>query len=414
VSSYRVPDHVLGPPEAVTGDGRVASTATFVWTAGSCAGHPKWVATIFLSYRRAEAGGHAAGRLYDSLIARFGEERVFMDVDMPPGVDFVDRIQEALAQCDVLVAVIGDHWADAIDDRGRRRLDDPDDLVRLEVEAALARPDVAVIPVLIGDARLPGANALPDSLTALSRRQAFPLRTDRWRSDVAALVSAIERHAATRAGLQPAADVEEDAELAEQRRRFARGDDTAAAHIGWKLVYFYGDYRRAEDAFREGDARSDGESADGLGVMLERRGALDAAEAAYRRAESRGALYAPLHLGLMLGKRGDISGAKAAYLRAERAGVEIAALRLGELLESQGDMDGAERAYRRGDGEAALRLGELLWSRGDLDGAEAALRRADKDGVRKAGERLSELLRSRGKQLRSWTAALRAKAREVW
>ena len=127
------------------------------------------MASIFISYRRAEAGGRAAGRLYDSLAARFGAERVFMDVEMPPGVDFVDHIEQAVAQCDVLVAVIGDGWADTVDDRGRRRLDDSDDFVRLEVEAALARPGAAVIPVLIGDARLPGANALTDSLAALSR-----------------------------------------------------------------------------------------------------------------------------------------------------------------------------------------------------------------------------------------------------
>src|SRR5215831_16515157 len=100
---------------------------------------------IFVSYRRHESRDFA-GRLYDRLAGRFGEGQVFIDVDtIEPGVDFAEAISREVATCQVLVAVIGPNWLTATDERGRRRLDDPDDLVRLEIEAALAR-DVRVIP----------------------------------------------------------------------------------------------------------------------------------------------------------------------------------------------------------------------------------------------------------------------------
>jgi hypothetical protein len=109
---------------------------------------------IFISYRRQETR-HLAGRLYDRLAARFGLDQVFMDVaTIEPGVDFAEAIDQAVGACRVLLAVIGSHWLTAADDAGQRRLDHPDDLVRLEVEAALAR-NVRVIPILVDDAVMP-------------------------------------------------------------------------------------------------------------------------------------------------------------------------------------------------------------------------------------------------------------------
>src|SRR5687768_11964174 len=88
---------------------------------------------VFISYRRQESSD-IAGRLYDHLAAHFGEDQVFMDVDaIPPGVDFAEVIGEAVTTCEVLLAVIGPRWLDATDQHGRRRLDDPDDIVRLEL-----------------------------------------------------------------------------------------------------------------------------------------------------------------------------------------------------------------------------------------------------------------------------------------
>ena len=94
---------------------------------------------IVISYRRDASGGHA-GRLFDALNARFPGQ-VFLDVDgIPPGVDFVQRLRDAVAAADVLIAVIGKGWPDAADAQGRRRLDDPDDFVLNEIVSALETP----------------------------------------------------------------------------------------------------------------------------------------------------------------------------------------------------------------------------------------------------------------------------------
>ena len=92
----------------------------------------------------------------------------------------------------MLLAVIGPKWLTATDERGRRRLDDPDDFVRLEIEAALAR-DVRVIPVLAQGAIIPGREDLPESLVSLARRSALFIRHESFRSDAGRLVTAIER-----------------------------------------------------------------------------------------------------------------------------------------------------------------------------------------------------------------------------
>jgi hypothetical protein len=137
---------------------------------------------VFISYRRDDCAGHA-GRLYDRLAEHFGEERVFMDIDaIDPGVDFGERIEEAVASCDLFIALIGDDWLDIKDPSGRRRLDDPDDFVRLELAAGLARSGLRVIPVLVEGASMPASGDLPDDLKPLARRNAFELSDARWRS----------------------------------------------------------------------------------------------------------------------------------------------------------------------------------------------------------------------------------------
>jgi len=145
---------------------------------------------LFISYRREESAGHA-GRLYDAVAARFGDRNVFMDVDMAPGVDFVNRITDAVADCDVLLVVIGPGWATLPNDRGGPRLSDAGDYVRLEVETALGNPDVTVIPLLVGGARMPRAGELPESVQPLSRRNALELSDLRWRHDVGRLVGTL-------------------------------------------------------------------------------------------------------------------------------------------------------------------------------------------------------------------------------
>src|SRR6185503_5625259 len=95
-------------------------------------------ANIFINYRREDSAGHA-GRLFDALNDHF-EGRLFMDVDnLDPGTDFIVAIEEAVGSCEALTVVIGQEWLTATDKTGRRRLDDPGDFVRLELESALAR-----------------------------------------------------------------------------------------------------------------------------------------------------------------------------------------------------------------------------------------------------------------------------------
>jgi TIR domain len=148
-------------------------------------------ARIFISYRRRETAGHA-GRLYDSLSEHFGADRVFMDVTMEPGVDFADTIREAVGDCGALVALIGDEWLSVTDAQGRRRIDDPGDIHRMEIEAALDR-QVRLIPALVQDAEMPTAEQLPDALQGLVRRQAVELSDQRWDYDVGGLINVLER-----------------------------------------------------------------------------------------------------------------------------------------------------------------------------------------------------------------------------
>lgn len=146
---------------------------------------------IFISYRREATAGHA-GRLYDAIGSRFGERNVFMDVDLAPGIDFVEQITEAVGACDALLVVMGPTWATTLDDRGHARLADPNDYVRLELETALRRPDVRVIPLLVAGASMPDPDDLPESMRTLARRNALELSDLRWRDDVRRLVSTLD------------------------------------------------------------------------------------------------------------------------------------------------------------------------------------------------------------------------------
>jgi TIR domain len=148
---------------------------------------------IFISYRRKD-GAHA-GRLSDRLSEHFGRAQIFQDIDsIPPGADFAEEIADAVASCQVLLALIGDGWLKIKDEEGRRRLDNPEDYVRLEIEAALSR-NIRVIPILIDGAKMPRASQLPSSLAGLARYQALELSPDRDRYDfdVGRLLKALDK-----------------------------------------------------------------------------------------------------------------------------------------------------------------------------------------------------------------------------
>lgn len=154
---------------------------------------------IFLSYRRGDTAGHV-GRLYDELVRYFGKARVFMDIDgIAPGEDFVDVLDARLRDAAVVLVVIGPRWA-GVDADGRRRLDNPADFVRLEVAAALRRPDVTLVPVLCDGAEMPSEASLPAPLAPLARRHAMVVSDLRWQHDVRQLTAAIEKHVPFDAG----------------------------------------------------------------------------------------------------------------------------------------------------------------------------------------------------------------------
>jgi CHASE2 domain-containing sensor protein len=144
---------------------------------------------VFVSYRRDDASGRA-GRLSDWLKRQFGSDRIFLDTDkISAGAEFPKALEERLAASDVLLAVIGPQWSEVADARGRR-LDQPDDFVRREISAALAR-GTRIIPVLVGGARMPAGSELPEPLRSIAERNAVRLEDASFERDFDFLVDEI-------------------------------------------------------------------------------------------------------------------------------------------------------------------------------------------------------------------------------
>ena len=132
---------------------------------------------VFVSYRRADSR-HIADRISDRLVSHLGSKSVFKDVDsIPLGTDFRETIREAVDQCDVFLAIIGQQWLTAVDESAELRLHSKDDFVRFEIESALER-DACVIPLLVDGAQLPATDALPESLNQLPFKNGMPIRSD--------------------------------------------------------------------------------------------------------------------------------------------------------------------------------------------------------------------------------------------
>jgi uracil-DNA glycosylase family 4 len=162
---------------------------------------------IFINYRRQDSEGYV-GRLYDHLARHFERDALFMDVDdIPPGADFVQVLEEAVAACDVFIAVIGPSWLTLTDETGARRLDQWNDFVRIEIASALNQNKL-VIPVLVGRARMPSPAQLPDDLAALCRRNAFELSHQRFSYDAEKLVAAIKTAVPAHPSFKPRPDSE--------------------------------------------------------------------------------------------------------------------------------------------------------------------------------------------------------------
>jgi tetratricopeptide (TPR) repeat protein len=331
---------------------------------------------VFISYRRQESSG-MAGRLYDRLAARFGDDQVFMDVDtIAPGVDFGNVIAQAVSTCEVLLAVIGPGWLTISDADGQRRLDDPDDIVRLEIAAALER-DIRVIPLLVEGAAMPRREELPDSLARLARRNALSVRHESFRFDADRLLAAIEPvigarvvpPASSTSGQGPP-DATGPKQHADKPAEPALANQPASASPGTSGH----PHAAAMAAYLRGD-------------LLAKQEDVTGARTAYQLAIDSGdvdaAPLAALSLGVLLREQGDNAGARVAYQLAidsnHHDAAPKAAYKLGELL-TWSDVAGAQTAlqlaidsgHRDEAPQAAFRLGEMLAGRGDVAGARAA------------------------------------------
>lgn len=152
--------------------------------------------SIFISYRRDDSEGEA-GRLYDDLVRAYGDSAVFMDVSgIAPGLDFRKAIDDNVAGCGVFLAIIGPQWASITGSDAKRRLDDDNDFVRLEIASALAR-NIAVIPVLVHEARMPHPEQLPDNIRDFAYRNSVEISHARWNSDVQLLIDALKQYVTT-------------------------------------------------------------------------------------------------------------------------------------------------------------------------------------------------------------------------
>jgi len=198
---------------------------------------------IFINYRRGD-DPQAAGRLFDRLHDVFEPHQLFLDVDnIAPGLDFVRVLDERVAECDVVLAVIGKNWIDARDETGARRLDDPDDFVRIEITAALTQ-DKRVIPVLVGDAQMPRAMDLPEALRPLARRNAVRLTHERFRADTQGLVKALQQALEDIEALRQTQAEADSRTRAEAERQRLEADAARSAEAAEQT-------RKAEEASRQ-------------------------------------------------------------------------------------------------------------------------------------------------------------------
>lgn len=167
-------------------------------------------AKVFISYRRDDSK-YQAHRIYDAFERVLGRESVFMDVgSIPPGANFRKILKEWVDQCEILLALIGPGWIDATDPKtGRRRLENPNDFVRIEIAEALAR-DIPLAPILLDGTPVPDGGRLPDDLKALVDRQAELVEFRTFDADVARLIKKL--------GLAPASMVRSTTQYTEPSR----------------------------------------------------------------------------------------------------------------------------------------------------------------------------------------------------
>jgi len=175
-------------------------------------------AKVFISYRREDSAAYA-GRIQDRLERELGRDLLFLDVDdIPLGVNFVKVLREEVAQCGVLLAVIGPNWLGVRDEDGTRRLDNPTDVVRIEIAAALQR-EIPVIPILLDGTRVPKADQLPEDLKELALRNGLNVRHASFHADLDKLIRELKRQVAAARLSDAQALLNKGRTLGELRRR---------------------------------------------------------------------------------------------------------------------------------------------------------------------------------------------------
>jgi hypothetical protein len=141
---------------------------------------------IFISYRRKDTRWFTR-QLQENFHAEFPDIEIFWDLELQLGIDFTKAIEDAVSQCTVFLAVIGNDWLTIQDDKGNRRIDNPNDFVRLEIATALVRP-IRIIPILVDSTPMPQEKDLPDDLRDLCKLQALDVDEKRFRHDVNVLL----------------------------------------------------------------------------------------------------------------------------------------------------------------------------------------------------------------------------------
>lgn len=153
---------------------------------------------IFISYRRSDSQ-YVTDFLYKGLVDYFGKDVVFKDVDtIPLGENFKKYLDSIIAKCEIILVVIGERWLNVTNVKGQRRLDDPQDFVRIEVEAALKR-GIPVIPLFVDGTSMPSPTELPDVLEELSYMNGMQIRpASDFERDKDKLIKTVEARLAPR------------------------------------------------------------------------------------------------------------------------------------------------------------------------------------------------------------------------
>jgi hypothetical protein len=146
---------------------------------------------IFISYRRKDTRWFTR-QLQENLHTEFPDIEIFWDLELQLGVDFTKAIEDAVSQCTVFLAVIGNDWLTIEDSNGNRRIDNPNDFVRLEIATALVRP-IRIIPILVDSTPMPPEQDLPAELRALCKLQALDVDEKRFRHDVNILLQELRQ-----------------------------------------------------------------------------------------------------------------------------------------------------------------------------------------------------------------------------